>query len=128
MLGPVPARLLVVNDDLFFATRVRAAATRLGLSTEQVGPAEVETRVGTADDVVVLQITLHPDRQLALLHRLRSRKPPPVVVAVAGHLETELRRKAKALGAALASHSGLDRALARAAGLSGEGGQPPFRR
>lgn len=126
--GLVPSRLLVVSDDLFFAARAQAAATRLGISAEQLTPADVETRPATPDDVVVLQITLHPERQLALLERLRSRKPAPVVVAVAGHLETELRRKAKSLGATLASHSGLDRALARAAGVSDAGGRPPSHR
>ena len=126
--GQVPSCLLVVSDDLFFAARAQAAATRLGLSAEQITPADVEARVATPDDVVVLQITLHSERQLALLQRLRSRKPAPVVVAVAGHLETELRRKAKSLGASLASHSGLDRALARATGISDASGRPPSHR
>lgn len=124
--GQMPSRLLVVSDDLFFAARVQAAGTRLGLQVEQVTPADIEGLAG-AEDVVVLQVTLHSERQLALLQRLRSRKPAPVVVAVAGHLETELRRKAKALGASLASHSGLDRALARAAGISDGGGRSPSR-
>jgi CheY-like chemotaxis protein len=115
--GQVPSHLLVVSDDLFFAARAQAAGTRLGLSVEQVAPGDVEARAG-AEDVVVMQVTLNSERQLALLERLRSRKAAPVVVAVAGHLETELRRKAKSLGASLASHSGLDRALARAAGIT----------
>jgi DNA-binding response OmpR family regulator len=122
--GQVPSRLLVVSDDLLFAARAQAAGTRLGLRVEQITPGDIEARAGS-DDVVVLQVTLNSERQLALLQRLRSRKAAPMVVAVAGHLETELRRKAKALGASLASHSGLDRALARAAGISDAGGPPP---
>lgn len=126
MLSSVAPRLLVVSDDLFFAARVQAAAARLGLQVEQTSAAAVEQRAafsgtGNAAAVVVLQLTLHPERQLTLLQRLRSLEPPPVVVAISGHLETELRRKAKALGAVLASHSAMDRALARACGLSGDG-------
>src|SRR5438105_11468997 len=72
----MPSRLLVVSDDLFFAARVQAAGTRLGLQVEQVTPADIEGLAG-AEDVVVLQVTLYSERQLALLQRLRSRKPAP---------------------------------------------------
>jgi hypothetical protein len=36
------------------------------------------------------------------------------VIAVSGHLETEKRSRAKALGAILAAHSSMERVLARA--------------
>lgn len=116
--GLVPRRLLVLQDDLFFGARVEAAARRLGLVAEPVSPGEVEARARDTSTVVVMQLTLRPERQLALLERLLHGQPAPTVVAVSGHLETELRRRAKALGARLATHSGLDRALARAAALS----------
>ncbi|TMD14579.1 MAG: hypothetical protein E6J00_05215 [Chloroflexi bacterium] len=114
----MPRPLLVAQDDLFFSARVEAAARRLGLTAELVSPREVEAR---ARAVVVMQLTLRPEQQLALLERLRQSRPAPTVLAVTGHLERDLRRRARALGARLATHSGLDRALARAAALSDEG-------
>jgi CheY-like chemotaxis protein len=107
--------LLVVQDDLFFASRVQANAHRLGLPVELVNPRDLDARAQDREVVIVLQLTLNPDRQLALVERLLQRTPAPIVLAVSGHLETELRRRAKALGARLASNSGLDRALSRAA-------------
>ena len=111
-----PPSLVVMADDLMFAARVRALAARLGV------PARLARTVqeATVDpkEVVVLQITLHPERQLALVQDLLSRKPAPVVIAVSGHLETDLRRRAKQLGAVLASNSDLGSVLARTLGLS----------
>ena len=121
ILVKVPLRLVVVQDDLFFAARVASHAARLGLAVEPVSPNAIETLALEADRVVVMQITLHSERQLALLKRLRSRQPAPLVVAVSGHLETDLRRRAKRLGAVLASNSGLDRVLARICGIRGPG-------
>lgn len=114
----VPRTLLVLQDDLFFATRVQAAARRLGLPNELVSPGDVEAWIQRKAAVVVIQLTLNPERQLALLERLRAAHPAPIVLAVSGHLEQDLRRRAKALGARLATNSGLDRALARAAALT----------
>ncbi|HEY8678782.1 MAG TPA: hypothetical protein VIN39_09155 [Candidatus Dormibacteraeota bacterium] len=111
-------RLSVVQDDLFFAERVRAAAGRLGLDLELLTPAQATERRWEPDSVVVLQVTLHPERQLTLVDRLRHAQPAPTVVAVTGHLETPLRSRAKALGAVLAAHSSMDRVIARACGVS----------
>jgi DNA-binding NarL/FixJ family response regulator len=120
----VPRRLLVVQDDVFFGARVQAAARRLGLEAELVSPRDLEARAREAGTVVVMQLTLRPERQLELLRRLRGGEPAATVVAVSGHLETGLRRRARLLGARLATHSGLDRALARAAALSDDPGGP----
>ena len=77
----------------------------------------------------MLQATLRPDRQLDLVGELAGRQPPPVVVAVTGHLETALRQRLKAAGAVLAAHSAMDRVLARALRLSDGGADaPPDRR
>ena len=115
-------RLIVVEDDLLFAQRVRAAAGRLGVPVEAIGAAGASGRAWTDDDVVVLQATLRPEQQVALVDQLIHREPAPVVIAVTGHLETALRQRLKALGATLAAHSSMDRVLARALGISGAGG------
>ena len=112
-------RLYVVEDDLFFAQRVRAAAARLDVPVEGLSPAAARSRAWAPADVVVLQATLRPDQQLDLVGELAGRQPAPVVVAVTGHLETALRQRLKAAGAVLAAHSAMDRVLARALGVSG---------
>ena len=111
-------RLYVVEDDLFFTERVRAAARRLGVPVEGLSPAATRSRVWGPAEVVVLQATLRPDRQLDLVDQRARREPAPVVVAVTGHLETGLRQRLKAAGAVLAAHSAMDRVLARALGVS----------
>ena len=110
-------RLYLVDDDLFFGQRVRAAAGRLGVPVEGLSPAEARARAWTPADVVVLQATLRPDRQVDLVRDLARRQPAPVIVAVTGHLETALRQRLKAAGALLAAHSAMDRVLARALAL-----------
>ena len=107
-------RLYVIQDDLFFAERVRTTAARLGLEPVMLSPAAAGTRTWEAADVVVIQVTLNPDRQLSLIENLRRSAPALQVVAVTGHLETDLRTRAKALGAVLAAHSSMERVLARA--------------
>ncbi len=112
-------RLYVVQDDLFFAERVRAMARRLGLPLTTVTPPEASERRWDPGSVVVVQVTLNPDRQLALIEQLCQADPTPRVVAVSGHLETELRARAQALGAVLAAHSGMERVLTRAMQAAG---------
>ncbi|TMF89632.1 MAG: hypothetical protein E6I07_04090 [Chloroflexi bacterium] len=112
-------RLYVVQDDLLFAQRVRAAAGRLGVPVEAIAAGDARARTWDRDQVVVLQATLRPEQQTALVDQLVHRQPAPVVVAVTGHLETALRQRLKALGATLAAHSSMDRVLARALGISG---------
>jgi len=97
-----------------FAQRVRSAAGRLGVPVEAIGAAAARGRAWKADDVVVLQATLRPEQQVALVDHLIHSEPAPVVIAVTGHLETALRQRLKALGATLAAHSSMDRVLARA--------------
>jgi CheY-like chemotaxis protein len=131
ILDLLARRLYVIQDDLMFAQRALAAARRLGVSVQTISQAEARTRAWTGDDVVVLQATLRPQRQLALIDQLVQHAPPPIVVAVTGHLEIELRRQLKAKGARLAAHSAIDRALARALEISGDGArdarEPPRR-
>jgi DNA-binding NarL/FixJ family response regulator len=110
----MPRTLLILQDDLFFSSMVQAHARRLGIPMEMVTPATIEARAAGRDAVVIMQLTLHPERQLTLLRELRQASPTLPVVAVSGHLETALRRRARDLGARLASNSGLDRALLRA--------------
>ena len=125
----VSKRLFLVEDDLFFSQRVRAAAARLGVPIEGLSPAAARTRAWQPAEVVVLQATLRPDQQLDLVGDLAGRQPAPVVVAVTGHLETALRQRLKAAGAVLAAHSAMDRVLARALRLSDRGADaPPDRR
>jgi len=121
----VSKRLYVVEDDLFFTERVRTAARRLGVPVEGLSPARARSMAWAAADVVVLQATLRPDRQLELVDELARRQPAPVIVAVTGHLETALRQRLKAAGAVLAAHSAMDRVLARALSDGGAGSPPP---
>jgi CheY-like chemotaxis protein len=116
----VARSLFVVEDDLLFAQRARAAAARLGIPVQGVSPGDARNRAWEADQVVVLQATLRPEQQLELVNHLTHLQPAPVVVAVTGHLETELRQRLKAQGATLAAHSGMDRVLARALRISGD--------
>ena len=104
----------MVEDDLFFAQRVRAAAARLAVPIEGISLQQAQQRTWAEDNVVVLQATLNSARQLALVEQLAGRSPAPLVIAVTGHLETALRRRAKAAGALLASHSSMDRIIGRA--------------
>jgi DNA-binding NarL/FixJ family response regulator len=101
-----------------FAQRARALAGRLGVAAEGLFPADALTHVWNAGDVVLVQATLRPERQVELIRVLLARQPAPTVVAVTGHLETDLRRRLKAAGAVLAAHSAMDRAVARALGAS----------
>jgi DNA-binding NarL/FixJ family response regulator len=110
----VAARLYVIQDDLFFAERVRMTARRLGVEAEPISPSEAKARHWEANSVVALQVTLNPERQLELVEHLTRATPPPRVIAVTGHLETEKRSRARALGAILAAHSSMERVLARA--------------
>ena len=110
-------RLFLVEDDLMFGQRARAAAARLGVAVESLTGQEAEARTWHDDDVLLLQATLRPERQEALIDRVLGLRPPPLVVAVTGHLETALRQRLRARGARLAAHSAMDRALARALGL-----------
>ena len=117
-------RLYLVEDDLFFSQRVRAAAGRLGVPVEGLSPAAAQSRVWAPADVVVLQATLRPEQQVDLVSELIRREPAPVVVAVTGHLETALRQRLKTAGAVLAAHSAMDRVLARALRLSDDDAPP----
>jgi ActR/RegA family two-component response regulator len=121
----VSKRLFLVEDDLFFSQRLRAAAGRLGVPVEGLSPAAARSRAWQPADVIVLQATLRPDQQLDLVEALTGRQPRPVVIAVTGHLETALRQRLKASGAVLAAHSAMDRVLARALGLSAGGADAP---
>ncbi|HEX4864656.1 MAG TPA: hypothetical protein VFV02_11315 [Acidimicrobiales bacterium] len=113
-------QLFLVEDDLMFAQRARAAAARLGAVPESLTPNQALTRTWRADEVVLLQATIRPERQQALIERLIRSEPAPIVVAVTGHLETELRDRLRAKGVRLAAHSAMDRVLARALDLSGD--------
>ena len=110
--------VFLVQDDLFFSARVEAVARRLGIELRAIVPEAAAAMVFEPGSVVIMQVTLHPERQLQLLERLRAKQPPPTVVAVAGHLETGLRRRARGLGAMVASHSSMERTIARASGVA----------
>jgi CheY-like chemotaxis protein len=114
----VARTLFLVEDELLFAQRLRAAAGRLGVPVQAVSPSEARSRAWDRDQVVILQATLRPERQLELIDDLRGRDPAPIVIAVTGHLETDLRQRLKARGVILATHSGMDRVLARALRVS----------
>jgi ActR/RegA family two-component response regulator len=124
----VPRKLFLIEDELLFAQRLRAAAGRLGIPVQPLSPTQARTHAWNSDDVVVVQATLRPEQQLELIDHLRGLEPAPVVIAVTGHLETELRQRLKARGAILAAHSGMDRVLARALGINVPGDAAPHPR
>ncbi len=117
--------LFLIEDELLFAQRLRAAAGRLGVSVQAISSTQARTHAWRPDHVVVLQATLRPEQQLDLVDHLTRQQPTPVVIAVTGHLETDLRRRLKARGVILAAHSGMDRVLARALGVSVPGDAAP---
>jgi len=114
----VARTLFLVEDELLFAQRLRAVAGRLRVPVQGLSPTQARNASWTRDEVVVLQATLRPEQQLELIDHLKGLDAAPVVIAVTGHLETELRQRLKARGAILATHSGMDRVLARALGVS----------
>jgi DNA-binding LytR/AlgR family response regulator len=124
----VARKLFLIEDELLFAQRLRAAAGRLEIPVQALSPTQARTRAWNSDDVVVLQATLRPEQQLELIDEMTGLKPAPVVIAVTGHLETELRQRLRARGAILAAHSGMDRVLARALGVSVPGDAGPHPR
>src|SRR5256885_16459982 len=81
----VSKRLFLVEDDLFFSQRVRAAAARLGVPIVGLSPAAARSRAWQPAEAVVLQATLRPDRQLDLVGQLAGRHPAPPVLAPPGH-------------------------------------------
>ncbi len=124
----VARTLFLIEDELLFAQRLRAAAARLGIPVQALSPTQARSRTWERDEVVVVQATLRPEEQLELIDHLARLEPAPVVVAVTGHLETELRQRLKARGAILAAHSGMDRVLARALGVNVPGDAAPHPR
>jgi ActR/RegA family two-component response regulator len=124
----VARKLFLIEDELLFAQRLRAAAGRLGIPVQALSPTQARTRAWNRDEVVVLQATLRPEQQLALVDYLTGLEPAPLVIAVTGHLETALRQRLKARGAVLATHSGMDRVLARALGINVPGDAAPHPR
>ena len=114
----MPQTLFLIEDELLFAQRLRAAAGRLQVPVQALSPTQARTHAWQRDDVVVLQATLRPEQQLELIDHLRGLEAAPVVIAVTGHLETQLRQRLKTRGVILATHSGMDRVLARALGVS----------
>jgi ActR/RegA family two-component response regulator len=124
----VARTLFLVEDELMFAQRLRAAARRLGVPVHAISPSGARTRAWDRDEVVVLQATLRPEQQLALIAHLTELDPAPVVIAVTGHVETELRQRLKARGAILAAHSGMDRVLARTLRVNVPGDAAPHPR
>jgi hypothetical protein len=118
ILQNVPRTLFLIEDELLFGQRLRSAARRLGVEVQAVTPTQARNRTWTPDEVVVLQATLRPEEQLDLIDHLQGRKPAPILIAVSGHLETELRQRLKTRGVIQAAHSGMDRVLARALRIS----------
>jgi len=114
----VARKLFLIEDELLFAQRLRAAAGRLEIPVQALSPTQARIRAWSSDEVVVLQATLRPEQQLELIDHMRGLQPAPIVIAVTGHLETDLRQRLKARGAILAAHSGMDRVLARALGVN----------
>jgi DNA-binding NarL/FixJ family response regulator len=108
-----------------FAQRARALGGRLGVDSAGISRPDALTHHWEAGDVVLVQATLRPEQQLELVRRLLQRQPPPTVVAVTGHLETDLRRRLRVLGATLAAHSAMDRAVARALGITDDAPRGP---
>jgi DNA-binding NarL/FixJ family response regulator len=94
---PVARQVLAVIPDLFFATKVAAAAQASGVGLEFAPPtqaAEQARRVGPA----LVLIDLHTPGAVALVAALKLAAPAVPVVGFYSHVETALRREALAAG------------------------------
>ncbi len=105
-------RLLIVEDNLFFVTRVEAALRSAGHQTRLVSSArDALAYADERPDAAV--VDLHCPGALGLIPDLRKAGIP--VAAYCGHAETDLRKQAKEAGASvLLANSDIPAALERA--------------
>ncbi len=116
-------KILVLEDNLFFVTRLDAAFRQAGHEVRLASATEeATTALKERPDAVV--VSLHAPGALEFV-RLASENGTPVA-AYCGHAEVELRRQAKEAGAGvLLSNSDLPAALERALWrIIGAGGRP----
>lgn len=108
MSGTAARRVVVVVEDLFFATRIAATAARIGVAVEAVPAARALEACRAGADLVI--VDLHgPGDPLGLLRALEA-DPATREVPVLGfhaHVDREL--------AAAAAAAGADRVLPRSA-------------
>jgi DNA-binding response OmpR family regulator len=111
--------VVAVVPDLFFQSRISAAAGRLGRSVRYIGPAQVSEDMGEFR-LALVDLDAAPDID-STIRQLRASGSGPVVV-FGPHVDTDRRK--------LARRAGADRVLARSkfvtdlpqilAGTSGE--------
>lgn len=102
-------RAIVCVPDLFFLTRIQAAAKRTGAAIEECAPAALAGRCAAAPPALVI-LDLHgPGDPLAAVRALKSSRATAgiPVVGFYSHVDSELRRRALA--------AGVDRVLPRSA-------------
>lgn len=100
--------ILYLAADLIWGTRIKATAESLGISARPVRSLEMlEARLGEVHPTPIRGLLLDlekPDEALAMLARLRDRRPidPPPFPAIcwAPHVERGLMEQAAAAGAA----------------------------
>jgi ActR/RegA family two-component response regulator len=112
-----PLSLVLVSDDLMFASQLNAAMTRVGGSCALV----VSERIPPADAVFV-DLNRDAENRLALIAELRGGQPGLTIVGFCHHGERVLRRRALDFGATRVINNGaLQAAALRLAGINVHG-------
>ncbi len=93
-MGP---HILAVVDDLILYSKIKAVAEQLGLSVERTTPGEL---AGPKTNrrwplAIIVDLTHYGARGLTVTARGEA---GPFLIGIAGHLETELIRKARDAG------------------------------
>jgi DNA-binding response OmpR family regulator len=91
----VPRRILVVEDEARIRDFLAHGLSANGLAVDwaQTGPEAVKRALGRTYDLVLLDLVLPQLNGLAVLDRVRERKPelPVIVVSARGDVATKLR-------------------------------------
>jgi DNA-binding response OmpR family regulator len=101
MTLPRPPRILVVEDDVRFASFLRDALTEFGYAVEVAasGTDALNKVTEGAPDLVLLDLNLPDMPGFEVLERLRGRSSTVPVVIVSGNTDPMMAEAAVALGA-----------------------------
>lgn len=96
---PAQRFLLLLVDDLMAGSRIEATARHLGYAARYARSAEAFWAALDEGPALVLVGTHHTRLPWeSLLEQLQRRPAPPPVLAFGAHVDTETRRRARALG------------------------------
>lgn len=111
--------VVLVGDDLMFASQLHAAMSKIGGSCALVVSGEIP-----AADCVFVDLNRQPETRLELIAELRRERPGQEIVGFCHHGERGLRRRALEAGASRVVNNGALQAVAlRLVGIH-VGGRP----